>query len=244
MKTRTVISTCILIAVGLLVISGCATGRKAVSGAEWDYVALGDSRTAWTSYPDLYAAHIEADIGVKVIVHNEAIGGQWTGSILWYIRNDDSWREKISEAEIVTILTEESNLFYNLSLFSKCDNNVVEDFEKNLDEVIAEIYSLRGRQKTIIRLIENYHYNVELHKERGVFETMKMCVNAYNERLHKVASKYKIPVAPIYLGFNGPNGDESPGVKGYFKDSSHTNETGDVIIADLLRELGYEPFVD
>jgi hypothetical protein len=211
----------ILIAVCLIIINGCVTGRKAVSGTEWDYVALGDSRTAWTSYPDDYAAHIETDLGVKVTVHNEAIGGLWTSDQLWYFHNDDSWREKISEAEVVT--------------------RAVVDFEKSLDEIIAEIYSLRGRQKTIIRLIENYHYNVNLHKKHGNFAGRKMCVNTYNDRLHKVAVKYDIPVVPLYLAFNGPNGDESPGEKGYFKDSSHTNDTGDAIIADLLRELGYEP---
>jgi hypothetical protein len=241
MKTKRLITTFIVIAVSLIIISGCATGRIAVSGTEWDYVALGDSRTAWTSYPVSYAAHIESDLGIKVTVHNKAIPGQWTDQLLLYIHNIDSWREIISEAEVVTILTEESNLYYNIAESHPCDDSAFEDFEKNLDGIITEIYSLRGRRKTIIRLIENYHFYVKVHKDRGNFEGKKMCVKAYNDRLHKVASKYDIPVVPLYLAFNGPNGDESPGEKGYFQDTSHTNDTGDAIIADLLRELGYEP---
>jgi lysophospholipase L1-like esterase len=244
MKIKSLISTFILIAVGLIIISGCATGRKAVSDTEWDYVALGDSRTAWTSYADLYAAYLEADLSVKVTVHNKAFGGQWVSILLYYIQNNDSYREKISEAEVITILTMGSHLYSNLASSVPCDNSSVEDFEKNLDDVIAEIYSLRGGRKTVIRLVEQYHFLVNFHKKYGGFEDTKMCVNAYNDRLHKVASKYNIPVVPLYLAFNGPNGDESPYEKGYLYDGVHPNETGDVIIADLLRELGYEPFVD
>jgi lysophospholipase L1-like esterase len=234
-------STVILIAVGLIIISGCATRKKAVSGTEWDYVALGDSTTAWTSYPDLYAAHIEDDLGVKVTVHNEAIGGQWTSSILWFLRNNDEWREKISEAEVVTILTLGDRMYSVLTSSIPCGDSAVEDFEKNLDDIIDEIYSLRGRRKTIIRLIEHYHFHVNRHKERGIFESRKMCINAFNDRLHKVASKYNIPVVLLYSAFNGPNGDEDPGEKGYLPDGVHAKEKGDVIIADLLRESGYEP---
>jgi lysophospholipase L1-like esterase len=244
MKTRTFVSIMLLVLAVLIVIGSCATGRKAVSGTDWDYVALGDSTTAWTSYPDQYAAYIEADLGVKVTVHREAIGGLFTNGLLRYIRDNDSLREKISEAEVVTILTMNSYLYGALAYSSPCDDSAVEDFEKTLDEIVDEIYSLGGRRKTIIRLIENYHFHVNVHKERGNFEDRKMCVNAYIDRLHKVASKYNIPVVPLYLAFNGPNGDEDPGEMGYLLDGVHANETGDVIIADLLRELGYKPFVD
>ena len=64
MKTKALISALILILVVLIIISGCATEKKALSGTEWDYVVLGDSRTAMTSYADYYAAYIEADLGV------------------------------------------------------------------------------------------------------------------------------------------------------------------------------------
>ena len=215
--------------------------KKIVSGTEWDYVALGDSRMSVTSYPDNYAAHIEADLGVKVNLQNKAYGNYADSTLLYHIRNDDLWREEISEAEVVTILTIDAFLFTELYSSNPCVGGYVEDFGKNLDDIISEIYSLRGRRKTIIRLIDNYHFYVNVHIERGVFETKKMCVKAYNDRLHEVASKYDIPVVPLYLAFNGPNGEEDPDEKGYFIDGINTNETGDIIIADLLRELGYEP---
>jgi lysophospholipase L1-like esterase len=45
----------------------------------------------------------------------------------------------------------------------------------------------------------------------------------------------------VYDAFNGPNHDQDPRDKGYIgSDGMHTNETGQDIIADLLRELGYE----
>ncbi len=127
-----------------------------VSGTEWDYVALGDSRTSMTSYPDLYAVHIEADLDVKVILHNEAAHGQMTYTLRTQLRTDELLRVKVSEVEVVTIFTNGSGWYSGQRpLEGSCDSDV-EDLGKNLDEIINEILSLRGRNKTIIRLIEQY----------------------------------------------------------------------------------------
>jgi hypothetical protein len=94
MKKKTLISVPILIFMTLTIISGCATGKKVVSGEEWDYVALGGSRTAITSYPEYYAAAIEADLNVRVTVHNKAQPGQTSGSLLWQLQNNEILKVK------------------------------------------------------------------------------------------------------------------------------------------------------
>jgi hypothetical protein len=58
-----------------------------------------------------------------------------------------------------------------------------------------------------------------------------------NAIVHQVAAEYDILVAPVYAAFNGPDGDQEP--DGYLQVDGRTNPTGDAIIADLLRELGY-----
>jgi lysophospholipase L1-like esterase len=60
-----------------------------------------------------------------------------------------------------------------------------------------------------------------------------------NAIVHQVAEEYGILVAPLYLAFDGPAGDQDP--EGYLEDGIHTNAAGDAIIADLLRGPGYEP---
>lgn len=54
------------------------------------------------------------------------------------------------------------------------------------------------------------------------------------------------PRQDIYAGkstFNGPDKNENPGEKGYLRDGIHTNPSDDVVIADLLRDIGYDPVV-
>ena len=60
-----------------------------------------------------------------------------------------------------------------------------------------------------------------------------------NAIVHQVAEEYGILVAPLYLAFNGPEGDQDS--EGYLEDGIHTNAAGDAIIADLVKELEYEP---
>jgi hypothetical protein len=49
-------------------------------------------------------------------------------------------------------------------------------------------------------------------------------------------------VARVYQDLNGPNGDQDPGDKGYLAaDGFHNNDAGARRIAELLRQLGYEP---
>jgi lysophospholipase L1-like esterase len=58
----------------------------------------------------------------------------------------------------------------------------------------------------------------------------------------EIATQYGIPVARVYRDFNGPNGDQDPGDKGYIAaDGFHNNDAGARRMAELLRELGYEP---
>jgi hypothetical protein len=82
---------------------------------------------------------------------------------------------------------------------------------------------------------------VNYHKKLGIFEDVTPYVKAFNEYVVQVASEHNIPVARVYLAFNGPNGDEDAADKGYMSDLWHTNSVGAALIADLYRELGYEP---
>jgi lysophospholipase L1-like esterase len=50
-------------------------------------------------------------------------------------------------------------------------------------------------------------------------------------------------VGAVAEAWNGPNRDEDPNDKGYTWDGIHPNEKGAAVIANALRELGYEPVV-
>jgi hypothetical protein len=46
----------------------------------------------------------------------------------------------------------------------------------------------------------------------------------------------------VDLAFNGPDLDEDPSDKGYlYGGGQHPNQEGIALMAELIRELGYEP---
>ena len=109
-------------------------------------------------------------------------------------------------------------------------------------QTIAEILSLRSTSDTIIRTKTEYFRNVNTYKEEGHFESVHPYWLACNEYLVQAASEHEIPVARVYRAFNGPNGDEDFKDKGYAAPNGfHPNQVGYSLMADLFRELGYEP---
>ena len=54
-------------------------------------------------------------------------------------------------------------------------------------------------------------------------------------------AEWGIPVLDLYALYDGPNADPSlPEIAGT-GDGVHVGREGDAVIADLLRELGYDP---
>ncbi len=230
-----------------------ATATVPEEVTSWDYVALGDSTVPGRSYVVYYAAHIEADLGVKVTVHNWGRSGQMSAGLLALLRNNQELRNAISEAEVVTFVIGANDLQSALSLYRTgacggadnldCCRERLTSFRANFDAIIAEILSLRNTTDTIIRTMDYGYPWVNRDKELGIYEDLKPCfVEAFSEHIVQAASEHNIPVVQVYLAFNGPNGDEDPADKGYIgADGVHYSAAGHALIADLHRELGYEP---
>jgi lysophospholipase L1-like esterase len=216
------------------------------SKKEWDYVVLGDS-SAW-GFSKYYAAHIEADLGVKVTVHDRTVGGLSSGQLLSMLRDDRELREAISKAELVTFIANPGDhIGWRIITgegWHDCSPEALTGYKSDLDEIIQEIFSLRKGTPTIIRAMDFY---VPIHsewKKRGEYEENRRCWNALNETIHQAAAEHKIPVASVYDAFNGPDHNEDPRDKGYIGDDGlHTNEEGQKVIADLFRKLGYKRII-
>jgi hypothetical protein len=228
-------------------LSGTFTVRR-----KWDLVIFGDSSAF--GFGVYYAAYIEEDLGVKVRVHERAVGGQTAWGLLSKLFDDEEIRELVSEAEVVTFIgnprdsiSETNPWDYECAEASGCYviNCSLVTFEKyiaDIEAIIEEILSLRDGSPTIIRAMDCYYPNVRWHKEYGVYEECKQCIDNTNMAIHQAAAAHNVPVARVYDAFNGPNHDEDPIDKGYLSpDGIHTSEEGKKIIAILFRELGYQP---
>ena len=105
-----------------------------------------------------------------------------------------------------------------------------------------KILAVSSTSDTIIRAQTYDNPFVNRWKEQGVLEERKAMLDRWNQRIVEIATKYDIPVARVYRDLNGPDGDQDPGDKGYISaDGMHNNDAGAQRIAELLRELGYEP---
>lgn len=211
---------------------------------EWLHVALGDSEAfccGVRSYPEYYDEFIEQDLNVKVNLRNLSGGGQTTGQLLLMLDHEDV-RNLISKAQVVTLVTMMDDIYPCRVGDKDCIDEKLTTAKANYTAIIEEILALTSPEETIIRTQTFDNPFVNKWKEQGDFGERKPTIDRLNRQIMDVASLYNIPVARVYLDFNGPNGDQDPGEKGYISgDGMHNSDAGVRRMAELLRELGYAP---
>lgn len=200
------------------------------------------------SYAVPYAAHIEADLGVRVRLDNRGVAGMKSDELLELLLSDQELRNAISGAEIVTLVIGFNDLGLALTDpngrgncgsadTADCLRDALEAFKRNYDAICAELFTLCS-SKAIIRTM-TYHYGSL--NQWGFYDDLRPFFEPLNDYIVQAASENNIPVALVHLAYNGPEGDEDPVAKGYLMpDRLHPNKEGAAVIADLHRELGYE----
>jgi lysophospholipase L1-like esterase len=219
------------------------TSISSEAPTEWHYVALGDSEAVCCglrSYPQYYAEFIEQDLNVKVNLRN--FGGAGTSDELLERLGTEPYQDAISEAQVVTIVITMNDLLSCPQGNRECAEERLTTAMANYAAILEEILALRSTSDTIIRAQTYDNPFVNRWKEQGVLEERKSMLDRWNQRIIEIATKYDIPVARVYQDFNGPDGDQDPGGKGYVStDGLHNSDAGVRRMAELLRELGYEP---
>jgi lysophospholipase L1-like esterase len=221
----------------------------------WDLVVLGDSLVAedMSVLPELYAQHIEQDLGVKVEIHNLAIGGETTDSLLKNVQKYPWYREPIQEAEVILISVGGGDFARReLRYFGgdcggsdnqECLREELARAQRDWDALLAEISSLASPSDTLIRpiipgLLQIY---ARLYKDRpaevDAHNSYVVDLYAYMARS---SERLGIPVLNLYQLYDAPGADPGlPEIAGT-GDGIHVSDEGDAVIADLLRGLGYE----
>jgi lysophospholipase L1-like esterase len=214
------------------------------TATEWLHVALGDSEARCCgvrSYPEYYDEFIEQDLNVKVNLRNLSVGDQTTGELLLMLEDEDI-RNLISEAQVVTLVIMMDDIYSCRVGDKDCVDEKLTTAKANYTAIIEEILALTSPEETIIRTQTFDNPFVNKWKEQGDFEERKPTIDRLNRQIIDIATLYNIPVARVYLDFNGPNGDQDPGEKGYISgDGMHNSDAGVRRMAELLRGLGYAP---
>lgn len=226
------------------------TKFKEVESTEWQYVVLGDS-TTW-GYPDMLAEKIEQGLGVsiEIVIHSQ--GGDHSTRLLGRLQKVESLREDIANAELITFVIpwnvfEAPAKIYTSATPERCggqDNQdclreALEIYKQDTEAIIAELDSIVDSESTIILAHTVWQFNVTLFKQTGDFEVLNEYWKEANTHLISVCEEYGIPVAPGYEAFMGKDDSKNPQEDGLIDDGGiHTTLEGQVIIADLLYDLG------
>jgi len=231
------------------------------------YTALGDSigfglfAPIGDGYVPTYDRLVEADSGANVNTINLCVPGWTSSDLMNAIRGNLIFRLSVATSTIVTVNIGGNDLLgarrdYKDRTCGGADNQDclrtgVAVFNANFNAILAEVRSLRGARRTIIRTMDVYNPFVNEDRAQNTwpndqgndFQVSKPYLDAINSQIAATATARNIPYARVYLAFNGPNGDIDPGDRGLLAfDGLHPNGRGHRLIAGLLRGLGYSPF--
>jgi lysophospholipase L1-like esterase len=232
-----------------------ATAIAESGDTTWDMVVLGDSLVAddYSVLPEAYAARIEEDLGVEVEIQNLAVGGETTKSLLANVQKYPWYREPLQEAEVVLISVGGGDLPGMAKRFfdgecggadnQDCLRQQLEESQVNWDALLSEIASLAEPHETLIRPIIPgvLEYYARVYKDQPEeVEVYNSYVVALYEHMARSCAERGIPVLDLYALYDGPDADPSlPDLAGT-GDGVHVSNEGDAVIAELLRDLGYE----
>jgi hypothetical protein len=248
------------------VLSACSSQSSGMPAAalddleSWDLLWITD--TMGINVPHRFAAMIEEDTGKSVtvdIVHDSSLDIDEVLNALTTGESDNfklsQLADLIPDAEIIVFWAFPSEFYEPDNPFDwKChphepfyvDSCSAEDFDsyrESLSQVYQRFFELRAGQSTIVRTIDAASIRVAEWKASGVYEACRECWGYLDDAMRDVAESFNIPQAPLVEAFNGANWEGDPEDKGYIRLNFEPNEVGAEVIAQLLRELGYEPVI-
>ncbi len=222
---------------------------------EWNYVALGDSVTFCPDNQALinqYAKMLEQDLGVKVNLRNWTLPGDHSSRLLERLRTNPELRQAMRDADVITfeipwnVVEKPCQIFLGIipgncggADNQECLRTAFETYKVDTGAIMAEIVSLRSPSEALIRTMDTYQFVVKETKDTGTFDVINRFWRDANLHVLEQAARYNIPAARVYDAFMGTNGTEDPMEKNLVSDGFHPTPEGAILIAELLRELGY-----
>jgi len=229
------------------------------SGDQWHLVVIGDS-SLWR-LGKAFAAQIEKDLGVEVVLADYALPELSAGQVLAdlqretppYGRMRPEFAEDLRQAEVVVMFVNPRDSVdpgkpldlegcFTSRLPAACSPEAFEQYTADMKALWAEILALRGGEPAVLRATDLYNPLVSPWRDAGVFEACTGCWQNMSDAVRLAAEAYNIPFLSRLDAFNGPDHDEDPREKGFIHgDGEHPSELGAQFTAELLSQMGYEP---
>jgi len=225
-----------------------------------DSIAFGAFAPIGRGYVPLYSQALANDTGRSIIRYDLGVPGWTSHDLANALASGPLFRLAAFSSQVITwnIGGNDLSAARNLYKAGTCGGAKNEDcliaavasLEGNWDHILASLFTLRKSRATVFRTMDIYNPFVNVDKASdswpaggdGVsdFDVFKPYLDAVNAYIATASAARGVKVAPVYLAFNGPIGDEDPGDKGLLAfDDFHPNAQGHAVIASLLRALGY-----
>lgn len=231
-----------------------ATTASTPEGAEWDYVALGSSFTGWASWPETYASFIEEDLGVTVTYYDKTINAVHSDVMLDLIRTDPELRALLADAEVITFGAAFSEWETPVMTYANGGDCGGADNQDCLREALSgtvgrtavifdELVALRGPDEALISTFKIGTWLVELFCEwdSDCWRVLAGYFIDLFDSIERIANERNIRVVNTLEALHAPGVYEAPMDQDYLvSDRVHLSEEGSAIVANLLRDLGYE----
>jgi len=268
-KQDRTIKTLFIIVCGLAVLglASCSSGTEVIpldELEEWDLLWISDS-SGW-DVADVYAEMVAEDTGKTINVNDKWVGGLPAGDIYLALTDQydgpsmtlEKMPDYVAEAELIvfygnptgSINPERPGDWDCITTIGAnvkdCDPEIFSTYIEHIETIYQRMLELREGQPTIIRAFDAYYPLIDQRKADGdSYQACKVCWANYNAAMHQAAENMNIPIAEVSLLWNGPDWDIDPDSElGYTKDAEHPNALGAEVIAQALRELGYDPVVE
>lgn len=240
-------------------LAGCkATELPQGQNAVWHLVIIGDS-SLW-GVGEAYAAQIEENVGVKVVLEDFALSGQSAGEVLDVLQTGESSNFQLqklpvalSKADIVVMFVnpidsiipenplDMDGCFAGM-VPKSCNPAAYDRWMSDLKAIWAKTLELRKGKPTVLRATDLYSPLVSSWAKHDVFEACNECWVNMSNATRSAAEAYNIPFLSRYDVMNGASHTEDLVEKGYIRsDGEHLSEFGAEYVAELLAQMGYEP---
>lgn len=247
-----------LFALIALIVSSCggagAASTSTLVNTEWEYVSLGSSFTGWASWPETYASFIEEDLGVNVTYYDRTIDRAHSDAVLELIRTDEELRGLLGNAEVITIGAVFSEWETPVMTYAKggdcggadnqdCLRDALSGTVARTEAIFDELVALRGPDDALISAFKVGTWLVELFCEWDS-ECWRVLAGYFIDlfdSIERIATERDIRVVNALDALHAPGVYEAAMNQDYLvSDRVHLSEEGSAIVANLLRDLGYE----
>jgi lysophospholipase L1-like esterase len=238
----------------------------------WSLVAVGDSIAYNSSmvcpgcsgFVDRYADAILEATGHPVEVRNLSQPMLQVDALLEELKTDAFRRDALANADIIIVGIAFNDTPWlrsddpcdgpngNKPDWSKynttCAAAAAESFRPKFESVYAQIVALREGKPTIFRTINRYNDWIGWIGEAGetnppeATDPTRVVLDAWSAMVCETAQENGFTCADIYHTFNGAAG-LTPSGDLLAKDYTHPSDKGNEVIARVLADLGYAPFV-